>query len=253
MPRHTIAVLMAACCVPALWGCARTVPEPAAQMVSITGRLTYRERIALPPDTKALVELRETSADGPLVAERGIDLGGRQVPIPFELSVDRAEILAGRQYVVLGKLLDVNRPLWVSDPVKVEAVSERIDLGTVNLTRAEAPAPPALLQGTTWVVDSIDGAGLISGSLATLTFGADGRVTGSASCNIFTGRFTQTGAGVSFAQVAATMKTCLSPELMTQEALFLKMLPVVNRFELESNTLVLLTADGRAVIRARSG
>lgn len=47
-------------------GCPDAAESGPARMPSIAGQLVYRERIALPPDTRAIVELRETSsADDP--------------------------------------------------------------------------------------------------------------------------------------------------------------------------------------------
>ena len=72
-------------------GCAGSAPAPAP--LTVRGELTYRERIALPAEATARIEIREYTANGSsLVAERRIDLAGRQVPIPFELEVDRRAI-----------------------------------------------------------------------------------------------------------------------------------------------------------------
>jgi uncharacterized membrane protein len=43
--------------------------------------------------------------------------------------------------------------------------------------------PAGLLQGETWVVEDIDGGGIIDRSRVTIEFGDDGRVSGMASCN----------------------------------------------------------------------
>ena len=259
MLRLTVAVLVAACPLHASLGCAaRTDPDvgqgPQAAMLSISGRLTYRERVALVPGTVALVEVRDASAaDGAVVAEQRIDLSGKQVPIPFEVVVDRSKLSAGK-YSVRGMLLDGVRPAWTSDPMMIDTASKDIDVGTVNLTRVgtQPPAETSVLQGTTWVVEYMAGTALVPGSRVTLMFGSDGRVSGNASCNAYNGSYAQTAEGVSFTQMATTRKACLAPELSTQEAVFLEMLPAVTRFDLDSGTLTLRTADGRA-ISARRG
>jgi putative lipoprotein len=257
MSRQTVAALAAACSLLVSWGCAARTAADAGQSqaatLAIIGRLTYRERIALPAGTVALVEVRETSTpDGAVVAEQRVDLSGRQVPIPFEVIVDRSKLPVG-PYTVRGTLLEGNRPAWISDPLVIESASAHVDLGTVTLTRVgtQPPAETTVLQGTAWVVENIGDAGIVSGSRVTIMFGPDGRVSGNASCNNFTGSYAHTAEGLSLTQMAATQKACLAPELTTQETVFLEMLHQVTRFDLDSGLLVLRTADGREITARR--
>ena len=67
---------------------------PAAEEVTITGEVIYRERIALPPNAVLTVELADVSlADAPaaVIAKQKIDPAG-QVPIKFEIEVDPAVV-----------------------------------------------------------------------------------------------------------------------------------------------------------------
>jgi len=69
-----------------LAGC--TTPPPA--MLSVDGLIVQRSRNALPPGTVVNVRLLDVSrADAPSVtlAEQRIELGTRQLPVPFTLSV----------------------------------------------------------------------------------------------------------------------------------------------------------------------
>lgn len=74
----------------------------------ITGTVTYRERIALQPGSTVRVRLEDVSrADVPraLVAETST-LTERQVPIPFTLAYDRADIDPAHVYTVRAEILD---------------------------------------------------------------------------------------------------------------------------------------------------
>src|SRR5262252_9330021 len=85
---------------------------PIVQMLEITGEIAYRERIALPPQSIAVVELRDISvADAPsgIVAEQRVDPAGRQVPLSFRLAVDRAKLLPGKRYSVRATILGPDR------------------------------------------------------------------------------------------------------------------------------------------------
>jgi uncharacterized lipoprotein YbaY len=77
--------ILAGCAAPA-----GSIPKIEERLV-IRGWLSYPERIALPTASTAVVELRAANVrPAALVAGQRRQLGGRQVPIPFELSVDTA-------------------------------------------------------------------------------------------------------------------------------------------------------------------
>jgi heat shock protein HslJ/uncharacterized lipoprotein YbaY len=130
-----------------------------AQSITIKGSLTYLQRMALPPDSRAIVEVREASApDGaPVVAEQRVDLQGRQVPIRFELSVDRAKLMSAKKYVVRGTILTGNRPAWVSEDTAVDLDSAAVDVGAIRLTPTQAkPVPLEMMCGTERVMVSAE-------------------------------------------------------------------------------------------------
>lgn len=113
----------------------------AAQALTVTGALSYRARIALPPDSRAIVALKDVSRpDGAVVAERRIDLGGKQVPIAFELVVDRAKLDDTRRYAVRGAIFGGGHPRWASEPVMIDRTSGVVDVGTLAMTAVRAHA-----------------------------------------------------------------------------------------------------------------
>jgi heat shock protein HslJ/membrane-bound inhibitor of C-type lysozyme len=124
--------LVAACSGPA-------DPEPreAATLV-IRGELFYPERIALPPDSLAIVELRAADGGGePLLAEQRIELEGRQVPIAFELTVDRAELDAAMPPSVRGAILSRPGPVRVTEPAEIDASQDVVELAPLRLRPVE--------------------------------------------------------------------------------------------------------------------
>ena len=69
--------------------------KPAGQSVTVTGSITYRERIALPPTARIAVKLDDVSlADAPsrTLANQSFAGEGRQAPFAFALTIDRAAI-----------------------------------------------------------------------------------------------------------------------------------------------------------------
>lgn len=118
-----------------LAACTTTGGPGASDTIAIKGALAYRARIALPPDSRAIVALKDVSRpDGAIVAEQRIDLRGRQVPIPFELAVDRAKLDDARRYALRGAIFVRGRPVWASDPVMVDRPAGAVDVGTLDMT-----------------------------------------------------------------------------------------------------------------------
>jgi uncharacterized lipoprotein YbaY/heat shock protein HslJ len=81
------------------------VPSISAQSANpqITGSIAYRERMALPSDAVIDIQLQDVSiADiaAQVVAQTLLNAEGRQVPIPFTLSYDPAQIDPSHRYSV---------------------------------------------------------------------------------------------------------------------------------------------------------
>ena len=127
------------------------------------------------------------------------------------------------------------------------AVEVLLDGGTLTGCGGD---PASLLQGREWVVEGINGAGLIDGSRATVSFGDSGRVSGRASCNSYTGQYSLSGERLTISNTAGTMMAC-APPLMRQEDLFLGVLRDVRRFDFRPDGALLLQTDDRRTITAR--
>lgn len=89
-------------------------PQPAA---AVTGTVSYRQRIALPPDATLVVTLEDVSrADtaSTVIAGQQITTDGQQVPIPFSVVYDPAEIEASHRYVVRAQIFYGGALRWTS-------------------------------------------------------------------------------------------------------------------------------------------
>ncbi|MBZ9861528.1 YbaY family lipoprotein [Mesorhizobium sp. CA12] len=83
---------------------------------TIAGEVTYRERIALPPDAVLVVELADVSlADAPatVVARRRVAPTG-QVPIRFDIGFDPKAIQNGRTYTLQARITVGERLMFVT-------------------------------------------------------------------------------------------------------------------------------------------
>ena len=76
---------------------------------AVTGVAAYRERIALPDDAMLTVQLQDTSrADAPavVIGEYKLPTSGRQVPLPFEVEFDPADIQDNHTYSLSVRIED---------------------------------------------------------------------------------------------------------------------------------------------------
>jgi putative lipoprotein len=87
-----------------LGACHSMNPAPKA---SLDGEVFYLQRIALPPTATLSVSLQDVSlADEPAVtlAEQKGPVNGKQVPLPFHLSYDPAQVKPGHSYSVSARI-----------------------------------------------------------------------------------------------------------------------------------------------------
>lgn len=98
-----------------LQGCGQWIKDGSASQIS--GEVTYRERMALPPGSRARVWLEDVSkADtaAVLLAEQSIE-SAMTVPIPFRLSYDPAVIEPRHRYALRAEIRAADgRLLWVT-------------------------------------------------------------------------------------------------------------------------------------------
>jgi heat shock protein HslJ len=105
----------------------------------------------------------------------------------------------------------------------------------------------ALLHGN-WTIAEVDGKPIVAGSSPTISFGADGKIYGNATCNRFFGGYTLSGEGLTAGGVGTSMMMCEQP-LMDQEMKVLEFLKGLGGFGIGGDgSLILRTNDGRTLI-----
>jgi len=233
--------------------CAPTTRLPAA---TVTGTVTYLQRIALPPGAVLTVRLLDVSrADAPSVtlAEQTIPLAGRQVPVPFALAYDAAAVDARHTYAVRAEIRQGDGLLWTTDMV-VPALTQGAPTSGIEvrlvMAGGSAGVPPAPLVGSEWRLVRIalaDGGEVRpgAGETHTLAILPEGRYGGQAHCNRYGGSYTMSGGdALSFGDAAMTLMGCPGP---TTTSAFLGALRATTRFERTGDALTLHTSDGRAL------
>ncbi len=116
-------------------------------------------------------------------------------------------------------------------------------------TPAPTPAGVAApeLAGTRWTVSHIVGTATLEDHAPSIAF-TDDTVSGSATCNRFTGGYRQDGASLVFTPVASTQMMCADDDWMTQEAAFLAALGSSVTVRAADRIVELLDADQRITL-----
>ena len=101
-----------------------------------------------------------------------------------------------------------------------------------------------------WVVSSIQGKPVITNSKAQLVFTEENKLSGSASCNNISTRYSLQNNTLKIAPIATTRKMC-APSLMKQEAILLQSLSKVKRFEIHKEELSMFNQQGSLQLKAK--
>jgi putative lipoprotein len=243
-----------------------TAGSAMAELATIQGEASYRERIALRPDAVLEVELLDISlADAPSRRLASIRIKVQsQVPIPFTLHYDPAMIEPNRTYAVTAKLILQGKAIFRSDtvhPVLTRGADDTVAILMVRIAAEKAAsagpseeagaagaADEAALVGPTWVAEDIGGRGVIDDLQSHITFTAEGQAHGFGGCNNFTGGYALDGTALELGPLAGTRKACPAA-IMNQEASFHQALGQTRGYRFENGLLFLLDVQGTPVMR----
>jgi putative lipoprotein len=268
----------AATVIRALAGCALAVlgacgsgggsGAPAAEPQAVlSGTVTYRERIALPPNARVEVRLEDVSqADAPAdeIAAQTIAANGKQVPIPFELRYSPQAIDAGHRYAVRASITSAEGDLMFTTEMHYAvltagAADKNVDIvvqrpgGGERAAAADAPGADGARPGEaeampagTWRLAAIQRPGAAEQPVGTdvryTAAFANGRLSGLAHCNRYTGGYEQPAPGqLKISPMAATLMACPGESIDSE---FLRALGGATRYELRGDRLLLSYGDG---------
>ena len=223
----------------------------AGESNQVTGTVTYRERIALTPGARVEVKLLDVSLQdvaAKVIAEQTIEVT-HQVPIPFALVYDPAEINDRLSYAVRATIYDGDKMLFTTDrhyPVLSRGHGTEVDLVLVRVNHQSSAAAKPALTGKKWLLQSIDVEPIALAENQPVPFiqfepqGETNLAFGNAGCNTFRGPYETGPDSISFGNLASTLMAC--PE-MDLERQFHQALARASRFDLDENRLILFEAD----------
>jgi putative lipoprotein len=238
-------------------------PALAVEQTTFTGEVTYRERIALPPDADLTVTLVSLDANGKpyaIGATALIEPTG-QVPLQFVLDVRSDAILDDTDYGLIAEIRSGGVPMFRNPvPVRVNPALPEPTMILVNYDPSPvvvAPEPPPVvyepdtsadLFDTIWHVRSLNGHAIDDATEVSLSIATDRRAGGNGGCNSYFTEAMFDGPTLQFGPVAGTRMACDTP-VMQQEAQYFAALEATAGYELADEALYLLDAQGNPLVR----
>ena len=143
-----IALLALAACSSAPDQSTRTVEIPSGRSAnaSVTGTVTYNERLELTPDAKLIVQLRDVSyadAAAPLIASQTISNPG-QVPIKFKVEYNRDDIDDRNTYGISARIIESDGRLAFINDTAYDVIT-RGNPNRVDMLLVLVEPPPDLI------------------------------------------------------------------------------------------------------------
>ena len=240
-----------------LVGC-QTPSVPLESAAKLTGTITYRERLVIPPGAVISVALEDVSL---------MDVAAKQIaqvsylaegapPYAFELPYNPDDIVERHRYGLRVRIERAGQLLFINDThidpfaaklgTAIDVVLKQTGPGGKTI-RDPAKMPHASLTNTYWK------AILIDGRVTTvfeqqreihLMLQSDGVARGNSGCNTFRGNAKIAGETISISGVASTRLACANG--MEQERRFLHALIDVTEFRITGDTLTLTDDAGAA-------
>ena len=237
------------------WGQAGS-PQPApaqagSSQAIITGTVAYRERMALPPDAAIEIKLEDVSlpaAPAKTIGESVFAPGGQQVPVPFQLSYNPADINPDHTYQLQANISVDGKITFTSTtayPVITKGAPSQVNMMLQQVQAATAPASGRKLRDTRWNLVELNGTAAVSaanGTPAHLELYKTGQLSGSTGCNNIAGSYIAAAGGSQFTPGATTMMACPPPQTQQEQAFFAA-LKATTAYRIAGDTLVLLNGQ----------
>jgi putative lipoprotein len=217
----------------------------------VKGEVMYRERIALPPNAVLSVQLADVSlADAPaaIIGEQKVAPAG-QVPIKFEIKFDPSVLQKNMTYALQARITVDNQLMFISDVRhEVDPMTDASQTIMLKMVKPSEAATVAPIFGQSWVVEFIDGVGVISNPQATFRISESGKAGGSGPCNVYFATAKVDGQAIAISEIGSTFKAC-SPDIMAEEKGLFDALAKAASYHVDAGKLSITDKDGREILR----
>jgi putative lipoprotein len=221
-----------------------------AETKAVDVTVSYRERIALPPDARLDVQLLDVSRT---------DVGAQRmsaqrfamdaVPMTVSLTYDPRLIAADGNYVVVAGIWSGDRQIFQTTERHPAFAGGAVDILLRMVgTDADTTPPNRTLVGIQWAVTEVFGQPWGNDDPATLAIDPDGHFSMFGGCNRFNGELARLDRDIHFPEnFAGTLMAC-PEEVEALERRFLDAVRQVSHFVRYGGGLVMMDTDGNAVL-----
>jgi putative lipoprotein len=226
-----------------------------AAKLTVTGDVTYRERIALPAGATLSVHLVDLAKpdESRITAAAALANPG-EVPLTFTLNFDENIIVTGHSYGLVAEIIADNGAIWFRNatpysivlPTPVDPIVIVVSFLGSNGTAPAAPETPDVtpLLDITWEAQTLAGQPVVAGAKSSLSIAADMRAGGRGGCNSWFAQAEVNGEMLVFSAVAATRIACAAPEITAQEQAFFAAIASTRYWRIREDNLVLVDSAG---------
>lgn len=230
-----------------------------AAKVTLSGEVTYRERMALPEDAVLRLQLVDlTLPNLPPRLDVEAPTGQGQVPLSFNLTFNDSLILPDHTYALVASIGTAGGTLFRNaEPHRVDPLEPAGPIVIVTGRVAEnepasAPAqsPPAVAPAIiefTWQATRIGATPILPRAVPSLLVGGDLRAGGSGGCNSWYAQAMIDGDEIRFGSVTSTLRAC-TESVARQEQSFHAALAAVATWQVSGDTLTLYDSAGEPLL-----
>lgn len=223
-----------------------------AQRLSVTGDVTYRERVLMPAGSVLTVSLVDLAApETAIVSARATTADRGAKPFRFTLNFDEGVIRPGRGYGLVADLESADGKYWfrTAEPLAFDAsASASVVIVTAFMGSKPSPAEAfAAFFDLTFEVAAIGGVGTVTGKEPSFSVAADMRASGRSGCNNWFAQAQLDGEALQFSPVAATRMACADAALQAQEVALFAALAATREWAPTALGIDLKDANGKVV------
>lgn len=213
---------------------------------TVSGTVTYLQRMAVRPDTVLTVRLLDISlADAPAKILASNEYSVEGVPVPFSLDYEDTNIDERFMYSVDAEMRSAGKLLFRSTtvvPVITRGAPNQVEI-VLEMISASLPT----LDNTSWEVQTLGGKEITADRKPIFRFAEDGIVAIDSTCNKLAGQATIENTSLNFpANMMGTLMACPEP-YGALESDVKSLLPTITEFSFVSDGLVLLNEEGETV------
>lgn len=118
------------------------------------------------------------------------------------------------------------------------------------LALAACSSPAADLSGSSWSLQTLENQSLVAGSIITIEFNK-GELKGSGGCNAYFGGYEISEESLTISQIGSTMMACEDGGISNQESGYFQALGSASSFEIDGDTLNILTGENISLVFTR--